>query len=208
MPRPDAAHRAVDHHALPLAAGAGGERALVAAVQGGDLQAFRTLHAHFVTELLDFAFSYLRSREDAEEVVQDLFLWIWEHRHEWDAPRELRAYLFKSIRNRAINRLRQAKLQARFVERVGQGAVRSASEAAASPDALAAVTAGELDAILAETIATLPPRCHEVYLLVRERGLAYAEVAALLGIAPKTVEVHINHALGILRRRVAEWRGR
>lgn len=205
---PDAGQRAVDRRALLLAAGAAGERALVAAVQEGDLEAFQALHGHFVVELLDFAFSYLRSREDAEEVVQDLFLWVWEHRHEWDTPGGLRAYLFKSIRNRAINRLRQAKVQTRFVERVGQGILRPASQAATSPDALATVTAGELDAILAEAIAALPPRCREVFVLVRERGLAYAEVAALLGIAPKTVEIHINHALGILRHRVAEWRGR
>lgn len=180
---------------------------LVARVQVGDADALRVLHARYVVDLLDFAYTYLRSRADAEEVVQDLFLWIWEHRHEWTAPGGLRSYLFKAIRNRAINRLRQHRVQARFQQRMSQHATPPTLRPATPPDPLAGATAEELRTVLANAIATLPDRCREVFLLVRERQLSYAEVASLLGIAPKTVEIHVNHALGVLRKRVAEWRG-
>ncbi len=195
--------------AAPLASPAIDDATLVARVQVGDLEAFRLLHHGFAVDLLDFAFTYLRSREDAEEVVQDLFAWIWEHRHEWDAPGGLRAYLFRAIRNRAISYLRHRRVQARFQERMeALDTPRPNLGPAPATDALASVTAGELGAVLSATLTTLPPRCREVFLLVRERGLSYAEVAVLLGIAPKTVEIHMSHALGVLRRRVAEWRGR
>lgn len=191
------------------AAEAVASRALVSAVQQGDLDAFRALHGHYVVDLLDFAFSYLRSRDDAEEVVQDLFLWIWEHRHEWSAPGGVRAYLFKATRNRAINRLRQFRVQARFAERVGQeeaGLPRDLRPATAA-DPLADLTAAELDAVIRHAVDALPSRRREVFRLVREQHLSYAEVAELLGISPKTVEIHMNHALGALRSRIAEWRG-
>ena len=98
----DPGQEAVDFRMLQRAQSAASERALVAAVQQGDVEAFRVLHEQYVVDLLDFAFTYLRSRDDAEEVVQDLFLWIWDHRHEWNAPGGVRSYLFKSVRNRAI----------------------------------------------------------------------------------------------------------
>ncbi len=206
MPR-DAAQPAIDRHALALVADAATEQALVRAIQQGDVEAFRTLHERYAVELLRFAHSYLRSRDDAEEIVQDLFLWIWEHRHEWNAPGGVRPYLFKATRNRAHGWLRKRRTQELFSMRVSQGHDSAASTPASPPDPLMATTAGELDAVLSETVAALPPRCREVFLLVRECGLPHGEVAALLDISPKTVEVHMNRALGALRRRVAEWRG-
>lgn len=208
VPPFDTGPAAADFLSSPRDPDGAGERALVAGIQQGDLDAFRMLHGRFVVDLLDFAHSYLRSRYDAEEVVQDLFLWIWEHRHEWTAPGGLRSYLFKAVRNRAINRLRQARVQATYAERVGQRTRLPEESRAVPDDALAKVTAGELAAVLADAVGTLPPRCREVFILIRERGLTYAEVAGLLGISPKTVEIHMNHALGVLRRRVAEWRDR
>ena len=204
----DSSPEAVDYRALMRGRGPAAERALVAAVQQGDVDAFRTLHEHYIVDLLDFTYTYLRSRDDAEEVVQDLFLWIWEHRHEWSAPGSVRAYLFKAVRNRAINRLRQRRVQARFAERVAQANDPKGLDPPVASDPLADVTAEELDAVIARAVEALPPRSREVFLLVRERHLSHADVAELLGISPKTVENHMTSALGALRTQVAEWRGR
>ena len=204
----DSGPEAVDSRAFPGPTNPAAERALVAAVQQGDVDAFRTIHQHYVVDLLDFAYTYLRSREDAEEAVQDLFLWIWEHRHEWNVPGGVRAYLFKAVRNRSINRLRQQRVQARFAERVGRPDSPQRVEALAAHDPLTALTADELDTVLTRAIEGLSPRGREVFLLIRERRLSYAQVAELLGISPKTVENHMTAVLGILRARVAEWRGR
>jgi RNA polymerase sigma-70 factor (ECF subfamily) len=72
----------------------------------GDAQAFEGLFREFAAPLCDFAFSYVRSREIAEEVVQDLFCWIWERRFTIEMPHGVRAWLFTSIRNRSLNALR------------------------------------------------------------------------------------------------------
>ena len=89
---------------------------------------------------------------------------------------------------------------------MGHDTVPAGAGPAPPNDPAALTTARELNTVLADAIARLPPRCREVFLLVREQRLSYAEVAELLKITPKTVEIHMNHALGALRRRLAEWR--
>ena len=206
MPSIDPAQNTLGSLAAARALEAAAERTLVAAVQEGDLDAFRELHGRHLVDLLDFAFTYLRSREDAEEVVQDLFLWIWERRHEWAPLGGVRAYLFAATRNRAISRLRQRRVQTRFAERLGWGDLSRSPVQTATGDALGELTAGELERVLARCLEALPPRPQEVFRLIRERNLSYADVAKLLGISPKTVEIHMSHALGALRRAVEEWR--
>jgi RNA polymerase sigma-70 factor (ECF subfamily) len=178
------------------------EGPLVAAVQQGDVEAFRTFHRHFAVDLLEFTHSYLRSRHDAEEVVQELFLWIWEHRHEWEPRGSLRAYLFKAARNRSLNRIGERHVQERFRERLAQVPRHPAQ----SEDPLSRTTTRELARVLADAIEQLPPRCREVFRLVREQRLSYAQTAILIGISAKTVEMHMNRALAVLRRRAADWR--
>ena len=180
------------------------DAALVARVQAGDLDAFEVLVRSWAKPLIAFAGSLLRSPDEAEEVVQDLFVWVWEHRFQWEVRGALNAYLFRSVRNRSVSRLRHRQFEDRFQERLA-GAALSRPLSTSSP-AEQGVMAGELSVAIDAAIARLPDRCREVFLLNRQRGLSYAQVAATLQISVKTVEIHMSRALAALRRALAPWR--
>ena len=169
---------------------------LVASLRSGDAIAFEALFRAYAAPLCDLANSYLHAPDVAEEIVQDLFTWIWTHRHEFSPQHGLRAYLFGAVRNRALNVLR-GDVSAR---RADAGLVAPSGR---STDAQLLVS--DLERQILATVDEMPPRCREVFTLLRAEELSYAEVASILGIAPKTVEIHMSRALAILRARLGPW---
>jgi RNA polymerase sigma-70 factor (ECF subfamily) len=180
------------------------DAAVIARVQMGDLGAFESLVRTWAKPLIAFAGALLRSPQDAEEVVQDLFVWIWEHRFEWEVQGALGAYLYRSVRNRAVSRMRHQQVEDRFQHRLaGEAERRSPSSSSPAEQELAT---DELSAAIDAAIARLSDRCREVFLLNRQRGLSYAQVADTLQISVKTVEIHMTRALAALRQALAPWR--
>jgi RNA polymerase sigma-70 factor (ECF subfamily) len=121
-------------------------------------------------------------------------------------PGTLRSYLYKAARNRALTSRRHAAVEARFREQVTlQQATGHRPQLLATPaDQEAHIS--ELAAIIARSVEQLPPRCREVFELNRKHHLSYAEIAGLLQISARTVEVHMGRALAVLRRALIDWR--
>jgi RNA polymerase sigma-70 factor (ECF subfamily) len=180
------------------------ERAWLDSIRRGDIAAFEHLFRAVAAELADFAASYVDSDDDAEEVVHVVFCWLWEHRFTLPRPRSVRSYLFAAVRNRALNVVRDRQSEIAFRERA-EHAARANDVAASSPLPESELAARDIEHALREALSEMPPRCREVYTLLRDHGLTYAGVAEALGIAPKTVEIHMSRALGILRQRLAPW---
>lgn len=184
----------------PPRASADSDRRHFERIRTGDPAAFERLFRAYAPSLRSFAVGYVRSFPIAEELVQDLFCWLWDHRFETDVPNSVRAYLFASLRNRAINHLRRERLSLDF----RTGAARHAS-AATTHEADAELLADDLSAALDAAVRALPTRCREVFTLIRTEHLTYAEVAEVLSISPKTVEIHMSRALASLRQQLAPW---
>lgn len=170
----------------------------------GDIAAFERLFRLLAADLVTFAGSYVDGDDEAEEVVHVVFCWIWEHRFTLPRPTNVRSYLFAAVRNRALNVVRDRRTEAAFRERAVRAAAASNSPTSApSPDS--ELAARDIAHALAESLRQMPPRCREVYGLARDHGLSYAEIADALGIAPKTVEIHMSRALAMLRAKLAPW---
>jgi RNA polymerase sigma-70 factor (ECF subfamily) len=116
----------------------------------------------------------------------------------------MRLYLYASVRNRSLNALRNQCAEVSMRERLASEA-RPERVDDTAPSALGEVEAQELSDAVARVVATMPPRCREVFTLLRYQHLSYIEVAQVLGISPKTVEIHMTRALAILRARLAPW---
>ncbi len=151
-----------------LAARESREREWVAAVRTGDAAALEAMFRAYAPALTGFVYGYLQVSDESQEIVQDLFLWIWEHRYEWDVPGSLRAYLFKSARDRAVSRLRHRRVEREFRERAAREAVH-APWAATRMNADQRIAAGELAGALERAISALPERCREVFELNRRQ---------------------------------------
>jgi RNA polymerase sigma-70 factor (ECF subfamily) len=148
--------------------------------------------------LAELAAALLRSRTDAEDIVQDVLLAVWRHRARFDFD-DPRPYLVRAVRNRVVSRRSQHSFRERCLHLLKISAASAADGNRDSSDGDPAVydeTARALDAAL----ASLTPRSREIFLLQRVSGLSYAQIAATLGIAPKTVENLMGRALQRLRQ--------
>ncbi|HEY7504289.1 MAG TPA: RNA polymerase sigma-70 factor [Gemmatimonadales bacterium] len=170
------------------------------AVRAGDASAFEALFHAYHAGLCSFAYRYLGARDLAEEIVQEVFLCVWERRRTWHVRTSVRSYLLTAVRNAALSYLRHER-----VVRRRRTEISDAQDAfAPSPEVRA--MEGETITAVREAIGRLPERCRLVFTLHREQGLTYSEVAEVLGISPRTVEVQIGRALKALRKHLAHHR--
>jgi RNA polymerase sigma-70 factor (family 1) len=158
---------------------------------GEDVEAFRRLFDTYFEKLYRYALRYLRSAEEANDLVHDVFLQMWRHRQRIGLERDLRTYLYATTRNHALDRLKRRKVEDRFLERE-QGSVPQEG-------ADAELESRELAATIQRAIDTLPPRQREVLRLRWQQHLTYEEIAKALNISPKTVAIHLSRGLQHLR---------
>ena len=167
---------------------------LVRRIRSGDERALEIVfRAHFAG-MASFVERYVRSPDMAEELVQDIFLKIWTKRERIAEIESLKTYLYRAARNQALNHLRRMKLERRWQEE--QAAAGEPSTTFAADDD---ASGQELAEMVQEAINRLPPRCREIFLLSRDGGLTYAEIAKSLEISVKTVETQMGRALKALR---------
>jgi RNA polymerase sigma-70 factor (ECF subfamily) len=171
---------------------------LLRRIHAGDEGAYDTAFRVWYPALVRVAAAILKDLDAAEEIAQDVMVQLWRRRSLLDANLSLRAYLLRSIRNRALNHLRHARVRRDT----------TADVAALYDEPLGSdqpIAAKELADAVQIALRDLPPRCREIFELSRVDGLKYAEIAEALDISPKTVEAQIGKALKLLRVRLARW---
>ena len=176
---------------------------LVGRIRGGDMAACESLYLAFHEPLWRFAYSFVQSREIAEELVQEVFLALWRDRHEWDVRTSVRAWLYAAVRHHALNHIRHERVAARLRERTTSAGEASSEHAivdqpvamGATPvDAQTSAEARELDQIVTRAIAALPERRRIAMMLRWKHDLAAAEIATVLGTTPESVRVLLTRA--------------
>lgn len=185
---------------------AAGQRALSDAelarrMRLGDEKALEAIFRAHYPGLVAFVRRYVKSTEIAEELVQDLFLKLWARRGSLGAIDSVKTYLFRAARNTALNHLRRRKLEHEWLEKEGGALSEEQGQEGDEP-----VTESELATAVRVAVDRLPPRCREVFMLSRDGGLTYGEIAKSLGISIKTVETQMGRALKALRESLKTYR--
>jgi RNA polymerase sigma-70 factor (family 1) len=161
-----------------------------------ELQTFEALFKENHAHCLAFATHYTGDPHVGEEIVQQVFLRLWEKRDTITITGPVKAYLFSAIRNTAISQWRK-------------DSVRSEKETSYSGGRDAIIQAGEevreLEQLYLQTLELLPERCREVFILSRQQNLKYTEIAAAMNISVKTVENQMGKALKILHKELKEY---
>lgn len=172
------------------------DRQWVKEMQDGREDAFERLFLAYYDDLCAFAAQYVSSSGDVEDLVQDVFLSVWERREALDPQQNIRAYLYKATRNGALkNRNREQRwptVQRELQEHSLRGQPGEQLEHS------------EIEADVWETVNALPERRREIFLLSRQHELTYAEIAELLDISIKTVETQMGRALRHLEEQLPE----
>jgi len=138
----------------------------------------------------------LGSPAQAEELVQDLFLWVWERCPVINESTPSRAYLFRAAHNAAVNRIRRERIEKHWVDD------QPDAEPGESPPA-AELEHDELLGAVKGAIERLPPRCGLIYTMSRQEGLTYQEIADALDLSVKTVDAQMARAFRLLRKALA-----
>lgn len=158
-------------------------------------QAFDALFRANHPGLCRFVARIVDSRAVAEEIVQEVFLYIWERHERIDESTPPRAYLYRAARNAALNRLRRQRMEASWAD-------KAAAEAMGSFEPADPVEQDELVRIIDDAINQLPERCRLIYTMSRQENLTYAEIAAALGLSVRTVDTQMTRAFRMLRERI------
>jgi RNA polymerase sigma-70 factor (ECF subfamily) len=162
-------------------------------------RAFRTLYDRHYDRLFRTAYYYLHNDDDAQETVLDVFVKLWQRPALLDDIADPEAYLFILTKNAALNRLaREQRPDA--VPLAPHHDAHADEHHNPETDLLS----DDLLRRYLTALDSLPARCREVFLLVREEGLSYADTAARLAISPKTVDAQLQRALRLLRRALAD----
>ena len=155
----------------------------------GDEQALKVIFDNYHGKLLQIAVQILHSHELAEETVMDTFTGLWEKRRDLPRIANLSWYLYTMVKNKSLNGLRTLKSKPYvFLDDIE---VTIAWDA--SPEDLL-MSSEELDRIN-HAISSLPPKCKQIFIMVKEEQLKYREVAELLQVSIKTVENQMGIAL-------------
>lgn len=157
--------------------------------------------------MLRFSRTYVIAEEDAENIVQDTFLYLWEHLDLLKEIEHLDAFLFTLIKNRCLNFL---KHQSYVQDKTCPLKATEELEAQLNLYALeqfdeTTSSISEVENLLMQTMQKLPERCREIFLLSRMEGLKYKEIAERLDISVNTVENQISIALRKLRTELKDY---
>ena len=162
---------------------------------------FKLVFETFYPRMLRFAEAYVGDRFEAENIVQDVFLKLWEKRASLPVDLNLQAYLLTMLKNQCMDFLRHRKVvEEHFVD----WEIVEQQEAAFNYYAInqfdpEQADVESLERLVEKAINDLPEQCRRVFELSRYEGLKYKEIAERLGISVKTVETHISNALKMLR---------
>ena len=155
-----------------------------------DETAFREFYKENVFKLFQFAFAFIQNKELAEEIVNDVFLSLWNQRARISDIRNINVYLYVSVKNTAANYIRKNNSRKNIdLERI------ASDHFYLSPDPEQVLITEELKKIIEQSINQLPPRCKLIFKLVKEDGLSSSEVAEILEISYKTVKTQLTIAL-------------
>ena len=184
------------------------EELLIKKLRKGDERAFRLLYDRHYVLLCRFANQLLNNAALAEEVVDDVIFYLWEHRQEVEIRYSIRAYLMRAVRNRCLNELqlqshREELHISSFLSPESMDFLDSLFVDNKQP--LGMLLEQELEEELKRSIDELPLECRKFFYKSRFEQKKYEEIATELGISVNTVKYHIKNALAFLQRRLGSY---
>jgi RNA polymerase sigma-70 factor, ECF subfamily len=176
------------------------EKQIVDSINKGEIDMFHYLYKEYFPSLCIYARNFTKNKEIAEEVVQDVFLSLWEQQGHLNIESSLKSFLFVSVRNGSLNHLKHLKVVNKFNEYYTQ-LLKDAQElfnvSQESGDSL--MIANELEEKINKEIDLLPERCREIFIMSRFDCIKHQEIAEKLGVTINTVHRQTSIALEKLR---------
>lgn len=162
-------------------------------MKNGDILAFDQVYNLYSHKLFSFVFKILKNEAEVDDIVQEVFMKIWESRMKLEDYKLLNSYIFTIAYNNSIDLIRKRISNNKYLEHLK-------NSASINLTIISQFEFNELNSQVAKLITNLPDRQKQVYLLHREECLTYPEIAVQLGISKNTVENQMVKALKYLRQ--------
>ena len=166
---------------------------LIKELKIGNVDAFDEVYIKFSPRINGFAYRYLRSQEEAEEIVQEVFISLWKYKSGIDESKNFDSYLFTITFNAIRKRIKELLKEKQSVEHYQKMNKLFFDDAGLESEYNA------LHENVMKAVEMLPSRQKEIFILSREKGLTNMEIAAMLDIKKKTVENNLNRAIHFLK---------
>lgn len=167
-------------------------------VKQDDIKAFEALYNRYWSDLIDSAYRRLQSREKAEDIIQDIFISLYQKRHSLDITVSLEAYLHQSLRYKVLNVIRDEFTRSACRKKIF-------FKEQCKNDSAEYTDAKELSNRIGQVLSSLPDKCREAFLMSREQNLSNKDISLGMNISVSTVEKHIGKALRILRNNLRDY---
>lgn len=171
---------------------------LIPLLREGDMVAYETLFYIYYSKLLHIAKGYVGTHEDAEGIVQNIFLKIWDNKTVFDKMSSINNYLYTMTKNACLDFLKHKKIKNHFSKnyKEKQEAIQYQF---IKDEAASLLLENELELRITKAIKKLPVKCKKVFLKSRLEGMKHSEIAKSLNISKRTVDNHISNALQHMR---------
>jgi RNA polymerase sigma-70 factor (family 1) len=172
---------------------------LIENIRKGDVRSFEQMFNLYAEDLVRYATTIVKDSDDAEDIVQHLFVSIWEKKGIPEISTSLKSYLYRSIHNTSLNKLKQAKVKesyAAHINYVSDGLTSAAN---------VMVEHKETASMIEQAMNELPEQCRKIFSMSRMEQLKYQEIADQLNLSIKTVENQMGKALKHMRERLKDY---
>jgi RNA polymerase sigma-70 factor (ECF subfamily) len=170
---------------------------LLILIREGDKVAFYNIYERYCKRLYGFVLRYIKQEEDAEEIVQEVFIKVWESRNKIDVYSSFESFLFTIAYNNTISLFRKKLSEKKYLEHL-----KSLQQLENAPELTDEIHFNELNEKVQLLLNELTPRQKEIFQLSREEGLTHDEIAKKLNISVNTVKKHMVNTLAFLKSQI------
>jgi len=161
-------------------------------IREGDKKEFESLFRSSYTSLVRYAKIMIKDQDMSEDIVQDLFVKLWQEREKISVESSLNGYLFRATHNKCLHYLEHKKVMNKYAEKI--------SYSCPPEDPFEILNYAELQSKIAGTLEKLSEQCGKIFCMNRFEGMKYCEIAEKLSISVKTVEANMGKALKEFRK--------
>jgi RNA polymerase sigma-70 factor, ECF subfamily len=163
------------------------------------MRAFDAIYERYCKRMYGFVIRYIKQEEDAEEIVQEVFLKIWESRKKIDTYSSFDSFIFTIAYNTTISLLRKRVNEKKYLEHL-----QLRQQITNADEIIDEIHFKQIKEQLKSTLNQLTPRQREIFLLSREEGFTHEEIAKRLNISTNTVKNHLVTTLAFLRSKIGK----
>lgn len=179
------------------------DQQLINGIRQGDVAGFEELYRQYYIFLCLIAEHIVRNHSEAEEIVSDVYLKLWNIREKIDITTSIKGYLIKAVRNTSINYLERYKISNKLTDRKSSSDYELLAWDSDYP--LGHLYEKEIMEILDQGISKLPDGCRQIFILSRNDCMKYCDIADKLGISVNTVKTQMKIALARLREALKDY---